>query len=57
MSCKYNTPECTCSHEHDRGACTMYEQGGNGMCVYCDHHKNCHEKITAVEKLGVHNRP
>lgn len=35
---------CGCCHVPDWGACPQFEQGANGLCVYCDHSKPCHER-------------
>ena len=57
MGCRYKTSGCGCCHSVDQGACTSFENGANGRCVFCDHSKECHSKITNREKEGLHNRP
>lgn len=57
-NCKYETPGCTCCHTVDHGACPTFEEGANGMCVYCDHSKECHERLDVPKVFGGnHNRP
>jgi len=34
--------ECECCHVPDYGACSTFERGMNGRCVYCDHAEACH---------------
>ena len=36
--------ECGCCHFPDYGACDGFEEGANGLCVYCDHSEKCHER-------------
>ncbi|KKL80684.1 hypothetical protein LCGC14_2002290 [marine sediment metagenome] len=38
--------KCGCCHTPDHGACpiSIYEEGMNGRCVYCDHGKKCHNE-------------
>ncbi len=33
---------CTSSHDPPDTACTTFETGGNGRCVFCDHEEKCH---------------
>jgi hypothetical protein len=33
---------CECAHLPDYGACSEFEAGMNGRCVYCDHAEACH---------------
>ena len=34
--------KCLCRHMPDYGACDVFRNGMNGMCVFCDHAKGCH---------------
>lgn len=40
-----NSCDCGCSHHPDLGACTTFEAGMDGRCVYCDHADYCHPGI------------
>lgn len=34
---------CVCIERTDEmGPCDVFEAGGNGKCVYCDHEMRCH---------------
>ena len=46
--------DCGCADVPPHGACSTWERGRNGRCVYCDHAGPCHvawETSERVERL------
>ena len=48
---RFYNPLCKCpTYPDNLGPCAEWEEGGNGMCVYCDHEQGCHLQLSVYRR-------